>query len=400
MDIQTIGQTLVLILVCYWLYKCTVTVTENRFKVVEGWTGRYIRTISGSKDERVATQKDEDNSPKDAQGNPTILLGDIILGKDNGSIDFILWPLQQISTYQMRKIVRKSSADLTELEKKNLAWGKAEQDTEVSLTETSISNHYRKQFTYEMHFDGLSTGETQGVADSPAQNVKMRVRLNVTTYACNIFQSRYQEDDGGKWLTTLQGVIMSALSEIFGANSFDDISKLRTAKFNDIELADGKKFLERVDTEMLQIKKLGQGVSDINFLADEVMDESKDFVKAKEDAVRATIEKAAAADRGAAIALLLAPKVTAAKTIMNLDTVNRKSLKQTEDATTVKKFASLATSNIRVYVDGAQNESSNSSGKSVDVDKIIQGVVNLDIVKEINDESEDKDPGKKTKGGK
>jgi hypothetical protein len=214
----------------------------------------------------------------------------------------------------------------------------------------------------------------------------MSVKLAITTWGENPFRTRYQEGDGGKWLSTMHAVIMSALSEIFGDHSFDDISNLRSVKFNDIKLDDDRTFIQRIDDEMLRVKNLGQGVIDINFMADDVMDESKDFVKAKGEAVRAAIEKGAAADRSAAEALLLKPRVDAAKELMNQNNENQKDLKKIPDATTVSKFKSLADSNIRVYVDGGTDKSSNGSS-AVDIDKIVQGAINMDIVKEINDES-------------
>ncbi len=385
MNPQIIAGILVVILILIWLYQCGVVVKENEFKIVEGFTGRFIRIISGSKGDHAATQKDVDNKVKDEDGT-LVEIGDIIPGNDAGPYDFILWPLQRISTYRMEKIEDRVSADLTDEEKKIIVWGDPSKDKEVSISKMSISNHYRKQYTYKMVFEGLATGKTKGAHGSEAQNVKMTVKIAVTTCTRNPFRTRYQEGDGGKWLSTMHAVIMSALSEIFGARSFDDISELRTEKLNDIKLKDGRTFIQRIDDEMLKVKNLGQGVLDMNFIADDVMDESKDFVKAKAEAVRAAIEKGAAADRSATEALLLKPRVDAAKALMQENTANQKDLKKIPDATTVSKFKSLAESNIRVYVDGGTDKSSNGSS-TVDVDKIVNGTISMDIVKEINDES-------------
>jgi hypothetical protein len=156
MNAQIIAGILVVILILLWFYQCSVVVKENEFKIVEGFTGRFIRIISGSRGERAATKKDVANGVKDAEDN-LVELGDIIPGNDSGPYDFIWWPLQRISTYEMEKIVDRISADLTDEERKSIIWGDPAKDKEVSISKKSISNHYRKQYTYKMVFEGLAT---------------------------------------------------------------------------------------------------------------------------------------------------------------------------------------------------------------------------------------------------
>ncbi len=378
MEPEIIGKILLAILMLLWLYKCAVLVPENYCKIVEKYTGVYKKGFCGIPGKRIATEEDLKN-------NPDLQLGDLIDGKKTPSLVFIAWPYYRIATYNIKKIVPRNSKDLTESEKGRIAWGDPNVDAEVFIFVESTSNHYRMQSTLRLKFSGLSTGKTQSVANSTAQNVKMTVMLNATTYLCNPYRCRYQESDGGAWVDILNDVIMSALSQVWGTRSFDDISDLRAQKFNDIPLENNKKFLERVDEEMLSIKKIGQGVKDVIILDDDVMPESKRFVDAKEDVAVAQQEEVASVARGAAEAALIKPKVAAAEKLMKIDTANKKALKSTVDATTQKKFESIAQSKVTVYVEAANDNAGNPA--NIDPNKLIQNAIGLNIAKQVDDES-------------
>ncbi|HEY0979923.1 MAG TPA: hypothetical protein VGE18_00740 [Candidatus Paceibacterota bacterium] len=329
--------SIALALLCLWIYKCIVRVREDQYKVVEGWSKRYIRTISGVKGKQAATEEDvvAGRAPQ---------LGEIIDGEDNGAWDWIWYGLEFIATYKMRKIIHKQRTDLTARDLTNVAWGNPDTDSEVSVSVESISDHYREQYTYELRFDRLETGNEDtedGKGQKITQNVKMSVLLNVTVVTTNPYRTMYKESDGGRWLIILHNVIMSCLSELFSKRSFNGISSLRGEKLDVVVLPDGKTACGRINEQMLDVKNLGQKTEDLDFLDFEVMDESKDFVKALAEQARAAVEKGTAADRAEAERLLLRPQVEAKKELVVAERDAFIKIRQTEDVTAIKQVEGL-----------------------------------------------------------
>jgi hypothetical protein len=310
---------------------------------------------------------------------------------------FIFFGVFHIAKYKLGKVVRKESSELTAEDRNNIVWGDPATDKEVSVIVWSTSDHYRKQFTYELVFDSLETGKPVG-SQGGAQNIAIKIRLNVSTCTWNPYETMYQEDDGGKWLLEEQAVILSALNEILADMSYDDLSAFRATKLDAFKLQDGRTFIERVNDEMLETKRFGQQTFDMNFLDYEIKPESQAFIDAMSRRSTAALNKQTAADEAAAVTLLLAPKVDAAKALMIQDKTNEVDIKKTLDATVVKKFESIRHSNIRVYIE-AEGSSSPGNRERIDVQKVIEGVINLDVVKEITDEANDPTPAKTTQKG-
>jgi hypothetical protein len=389
MGIQVIGVSLLIVLISWWLYMCTVVVRENTVKIVEDWTGNYTKIFSGIRGKRFATKED-------VKDDPSLRLGQIMDGKKSRSIKFIFYGLFHIATYKLGKIVRKKSASLTVEDKKNIVWGDPANDLEVSIIEWSVSNHYRKQSTYELVFDDLETGKDTASKDG-AQNVAVAIQLNVSTSTWNPYETMYQENDGGKWLLEERAVILSVLNELLADMSYDDLSSLRGNDLNSYKLEDGRTVVETVCSKMLEVKRFGQKTFDINFLDYKIKPESQAFIDALNNRANAVLNKQAAKEQGEAKTLLLAPGINAAKELMNQDKLNQIAIKQQVDATVVKKFEFIKGSNIRVYIE-AEGSSSTGNREGINIDKVIEGVINLDVVKEITDESNDQNqqkPGKK-----
>jgi|GEM_PF-2936064 len=413
-----VSGAMALALLLFCLYKGTVKVNEDQVKIVENVGGRYIRKISGIRGLRGATKSD-------LRDNALLRLGQLIPGEDSGSFDFIWWPLEFISGYEMRKIIRKETANLTPEEKQHILWG-TEDDTEVSLMRSSRSNHYRKQFTYEMHFDGLETGREKDSEESKdktvgnkkknaqnvkptineqknAQNVKMRVRMNITVCLENGRDAMYQEGDGGKWLTTLHSVIMSSLSEIWSCHSFTGISDLRGRKFNDIALKDGKTFLERINEQMLDVKNLGQKSIDSDFLDYEIMPESKKFLDALDNLARSEVAKETAVNEAAAKTTLLAPEINATIQLVSAKKGAIIDIRNTVDKTVIEQAKNLPRG-LRMLASNLYNPHDNSitlDTNPIKIDKLSTEVMAKHAVDEMKmDEPSNKNNSNKKGGNK
>lgn len=344
-----LGSIIALILILFWLYKCIVRVEEDKVKDVEDWGGRYVKSIYGIKGFRAATQED-------VALNPRLRLGQRIKGEDSGTFDFILWPYEKIPTYPMRKIVQREAATLSPEEVKNIVWG-TKNDTEVSIIEDSVSNHYRGQFTYEMHFDGLETGRKP--PEDPknptieeqknAQNVKVRVKLNVTVELENSRDARYQEADAAQWLPVLHSVVMSCLNEVFSCNTYTGISDIRAKKLDDVMLTDGKTFKKRINEQMIRVKHLGMKTTDLDFLDYEIMPESKAFLDALEELSKSEVGKQIAINKAEANRALLKPELEARKELIAQQRDAHIKLKQIKDVTTVEQAKALPRE-LRTYV--------------------------------------------------
>ena len=323
----------------YWLYRCIVRIKEDQIKVVESFTGRYIQQFVGIEGKTYA---DEDYThPSDPSLNITI--GDLIDGEDDGHLAWIWFPFERIATYDMRKIVRVQTSDLTkeELDPENhlIAWGDPKNDTELSMYRSSNSNHYRRQFTYEMHFDNVETGR-ENKAEA-AQNVKLRIRLNLTVCTKNAKDTMYREGDGGKWLTTLHSVTLSCLNELCANKTFTLISDLRGKKLDDQMLSDGKTFKQRINEQMLTVKNLGQETIDLDFLDYEIMKESQPFIKALQDRSVAAVNKETAGDLAEIKRLELQPVVNAKKDLIKASRDATMKLYGTENVTVVRQTQAL-----------------------------------------------------------
>ncbi|MFZ4499878.1 MAG: hypothetical protein ACOYMZ_00060 [Minisyncoccia bacterium] len=339
-----LGSIIAIIVILFWLYKCIVRVEEDKVKDVEDWGGRYARSIYGIKGFRAATEQDVVNAPVEQP----LRLGQRIPGEDSGTFDFILWPYEKIPVYPMRKIVQRETGTLSPEEKGHILWG-TEKDTEVSIMKDSVSNHYRGQFTYEMHFDGLETGRKPPVdpknptieEQKNAQNVKVRVQLNVTVELENSRDARYQEADAAKWLTTLHSVIMSCLNEVFACNSYTGISDIRGKKLDDVTLTDGKTFKGRINEQMLDVKHLGMKTTDLDFLDYEIMPESKEFLDALDELAKSEVGKQIATNKADANRTLLQPELDARKQLIVQQRDAYIRIRETKDVTTIEQAKAL-----------------------------------------------------------
>ncbi len=362
-----------------WLYKCLVLRKEDHIKIVESYAQRYIRQIVGIRGYRAATKDDE---------SPPVVEGDLIKGESPGNLDWIWWPFQRIATYEMRKIVRKNVAELTPQEQapeNNLIlWGNLTGDTEVSVLKISKSNHYRRQFTYEMTFENVETGRDSTKAE--AQNVKLRIRLNATVCTKNARDTMYQEGDGGKWLATLHTIILSCLNELLAKNSFAQLSDLRGSKLDDQKLGDDRiTFKARINEQMLKVKHLGQETIDLDFLDYEIMPESQPFAKSLQDRAIAAVDKETSKDKAEAVKNELEPIVNAKKALIAAGKEATKDLYGTVNQTVVQQTRALPRM-LRVFAGSLFSPNPTHFDTSLpDTKDIIKQSLANDIVDEIKE---------------
>lgn len=374
----------------YWIYKCFVLVKEDQLKIVESYSGRYLRQTSGIRGKRAATKRDVE----EANPQQNITIGDLIDGKENKNIAWIWYGLQRIPTYQMRKIVRKKSGELTARERELIVWGNPEKDTEVSILQISTSDHYRRQFTYEMTFENIETGRDQNQEN--VQNVKIRIMLNVTVCTKNAYQTKYREGDGGKWLETLHNVTLSCLNELCATKTFAKISDLRGVKLDDQKLSDNKTVKQRINEQILDTKHLGQETIDLDFLDYEIMEESRLFAETLQNRAIAAIEKETAKDKGAAVKEELKPIVAAKKNLMNAAKEATKDLYRTKNETVVEQTKALP-KYLRVFAGNLYSPQPIQFDTTLpDTKEIIKESLAHDIADEIRDNSNKS--AQKTKG--
>jgi hypothetical protein len=373
---QNIALLLVAILLLIYLYHCIVIVSENKLIIIETWTKRYIKTLSGVKGIRAATEAD-------VAKNPTLELGQLIPGKESSSLQFILYGPYRKARYRKNKNFRKNSEDLKPEDKKLISWGNADEDTQVTLSESCEFDFYWYQDTIELLFDNLETGIAKGKGDH-AQNIKMRVRQTITVWTQNPYKTMYKEGNGGKWVEILQDIIMSGLSAIFSTRSYDDISKLRSQKLDEVEIVDGETFDHRVNHHMIDVKDMGKLTGDMMFLDYEISPESQAFL----DALAKNAESLLAADTAEADAkalnALLQPELNAEIKLMTAKKKALLELRDRPDQTVVQQAKSLP-QNLRVLVGSLHGGSDGDNFKEFKGPKN-KKIVNQVVANEIDDE--------------
>lgn len=361
-----IGVSL-LILLALWLYKCIGVIDEGRHKNIYSF-GRWVRTISGSRNEK-----------------PDKVTGELIKIPDDEKRNtrrffFILYPIEKTSFFDFDFTTVKNVAKLTEEEKKHIEWGNVTKDNEVVVSRVEKTDHHRDQYDYDMIFKDIETGLPQlppaidvSKIKSP-QNVKVKLRLRITVKARNP-QDAENRTGGGTiiWFPSLKAVIATGLGDIVGSGSFSDLIKLRGENLDTKKLTSSTQptFLDYVNYQMLKIKKLGYEVLSMDFIDYEIMPESAGYIKSLADLANSEVNKEKADNLAYIADKRLEPYVRRAKELIDQYQQSIIAIKKQVDQTMATSTENLKNLKILGHLNAVNGSGENKSPEIPSLETII-----------------------------
>lgn len=379
MNPQIIFGVSIIILLILWIYKCIVIRKEGRHINIFSF-GKWVRTIVGARDSEIIKENGE--------------IGEIPEGEPRNTkrFDFIFYPIERTSSFDFAFSAVKPVSQLTDEEKKHVEWGDITKDNEVVVSRLERTNHHRDQYDYDMIFKDIETGLPQlpsGIDTSKIkspQNVKVKLRIRATVKAVNV-QDAENRTGGGTliWFPSLKGIIATGLGDLVGSGSFSDLIKLRGENIDKKKLSSSElpTFLEYVNQQMLEIKKLGYKVLSIDFIDYEIMPESAGYIKSLADLADSEVKKEKA-DNDAYIAdKRLEPYVKRAKELIG---EYKKAIIDVKNQ--VDKTMATATENLKeLKILGSLNTSGTDSGKTPEMPNL-ETIINILVAQEAKAEIE------------
>lgn len=386
---------LILSFIAYYICMCVNT-------IVEGWHynikrfNRWNRSISGARD-RVF-----DND------------GNLIPGVNTQTFFWLWWGFEKKDGYQFHFVEGRDSTKVNlETDKQSILWNPTMGDALITYERDVWTTHHKDQHDYRFGLNGLETGKKIGAAKKTepdiVENVKINTLLNSTVRMMNIYKAQYRAGGDADWYNSLYATIEGALGEVLGQTVYADLGLLRGERLQNILVkntepqsigpalvttpyfadAKGKRlkkitFLQRINYEMMIVKDLGMELINITMMGFEPDDESKDFVRAMQKQAISEVNVKTAQNEGIALGEILNVKETFIKNLITAEQAARIAIKNTKDATTEVKFTKLAESKITVYVDG-QSGGSASDNNNLDVNKMIETAIGVDMSKKIDD---------------
>ncbi len=270
--------------------------------------------------------------------------------------------------------------------------------------------------------------EEKKKAEDPAsphhqpQNVKVTCNVNSTIVMKNIFQARYQAGGKADWYRSVVATITGTLGEVVSDRTFGELSEIKGEKLQDVHVKNtepkhgsivrdelGKPvvengqqkryqsffldengnqleritFIQRINYEVLVVKKLGVELTNITLVDYEMDTVSKKYADALADNAIAGVQQDTAVKKAEAITSLLRPRIRAAQTLIreSADQINR--IKSQEDVTKVREAEHQTQMRMKV-LGGTGNEYENMMPS---IDKLINTVLGLEVSKDLNQDT-------------
>lgn len=393
--------------VCYWIYWCIAKKEPGKFKIKTNLAGKPIKGINGIEDIVVSSE------------------GKIVPGNNKGSYEWIWRPFQKIDKYEFGWVEGIAVAEIGKYPNATVLRGGAVTDGKLTIQRKERTVYHLSQHDYRFWITNLETGEpkpTQQNATHP-ENIKVGCLLNGTIVMENIYDARFRAGGKANWYFSVEAVIISTLGEIIGDRTYKAINEIRGEKIQDVQVKntepmkdslildgegvpelnpDGTKkryqpifvdndgnrletvtFIQRVNYEILVIRKLGVKAINIALLDYEMDAESKAFGKALNDNAIATVGVDTADKIGQAIAKKMAPKIKMMKDLISHATNRLIKVKKTRDVT--KTQVSKNQNQLRVNVNAGSND---EFVKPIDVKDLVNFFLSDQISQEISDEGQ------------
>lgn len=392
--------SLISLLILWYISNCFNTVREGwHYNIV--LFGRWSRTISGVRD-RIP----------DKEGN--LIVCD---GCNTATWFFIFYGVERIASYRFHWV---EGMETTKIDPngnpENIIWGKTKDDALVTVQRDEMTTHHKDRHDYRFRLNGLETGkkENEPVDTDVVENVKINTLLNSTIRMMNPFKAQFRSGGDADWYNSLYATITGTMGEVLADTIYADLGDLRGEKLQNVlvkntepqEIAatdantqsheilfkdnNGKRsekitFIQRINYEMMIVKDLGIELVNITMMDFEPDDAYKGFVEAMQRQAISSVNVKTAENDAQARKKKLDVEKNYAIDILTASKNAKIELKKTEDVTVTKKAQHLA--NLRVLVE-SQSGISNDIG-TVDVNKLINNTVSLDVAEEIRSESDD-----------
>lgn len=410
MNTFSVFQTMLGTFLLYYFYRCIVVVKENQYKNINRF-GRYHRTISGSR-ERVALQN-----------------GQLVLVEPDQTNDkkfvWIWWLVDSVAWYLFTWVEAMSSSK-AKTKKGKVLWGDVEKDAEVSFERSEWTNHHKDQHDYRFRVNNLETGKNikkdtvteEKKNKKETENVKVDFSLNGTVKMMNVYDAQYRTGGEGDWYGSLAATLTGVLGEVVGNKIYSDLHELRGDKIESIEVRntepekgelvndpsgarnqngtpklvahtplfadrhgnrlDTIRFIDRINYEMLFVKRLGVMLINITIMDYEVSEESQQYVKALQENAISVINLETSKNKAFALRSILEPKKKFVLDIVQKAKDAQILIKKAEDVTITKK--AQAQPNLRVEVASGQSDRSFMPN----VNELVNLALGMDIAKEID----------------
>jgi len=385
---------LIFLLIAFYFYQCINS-------IVEGWHydikrfGRWNRSISGAR-ERVIDD-----------------YGNLVPQANTQTFFWMWWGVEKIDDYQFHFVEGRESTKIDiNADKQNILWGATKDDALITYERDVWTTHHKDQHDYRFSLKGLETGKKADPGKKQdtdvVENIKVNTLLNSTVRMMNPYKAHYRAGGDADWYNSLYATVEGALGEVLSGTIYADLGELRGERLQNVQVrntepqaivpnADTKPyfvdaqekrletitFLQRINYEMMIVKDLGVELINITMMDFEPDEAYKGFVKAMQDQAISDVKVRTAENEATALNKVLNVKKGFIMGILKAKKNAEIALKGKEDATTVSKFKSLANSNIRVFVDSQSGGS--TANNNLDVNKLIETAIGLDVVKEIND---------------
>lgn len=341
---------------------------------------------------------------------------------------FIAFPFEYVPRYKFRWGEAKPLSEIPQ-DKQGFIMriGSVINNTIVSFLRIELTNKHKHQHSYRFVFRSLETGEKRGAAKNAdtVQNVKLDIETSTLVIMQNPAKAQFTDGGDAEWYNELEASFQGVFTEIMRNTVFADLKEIcgtsignklvsnveplaRAPKtnnqkdpgYNPIFLDGNSKrkdfitVIERINYEMLIAKNLGVRIEAPSILNFDVAEESKEFVTAVEKQAISEVNLRTAKNNAGALNETLQVKKNFIVSVAAANVKATRAIKLTPDATVIGKAAEMRQApNLRVYVEGGTTPQAATG--SIDVNKLIETTLGLDIAQEINDES-----SKKPKGGK
>ncbi len=385
------AEVIFAVLFFFWIYKCIVVREEGKHKNVIT-LGRFSRTISGTAD-RIYDKTTKRLIPATEPNHATL--------------GWIWFGFQWISYYRFPWKEPKKSSDVTAGDK-NIISGDPEKDVEVSYYRYEKTNHHRDQHDYRFDVFSIETGEKKKkkTEEKNPENVTVDLFLQGTVKMDSPYEAEFR--NSAYWHPSVEATIKSAVSEIVSTLTYADLPKIRGEKletylvkntepqnptrivgqnqqpeffFKDSNSRRKAKvtFLERINYEILIVKRLGVFLINIPLLDYQISEESIEYVKALTERAVSEVRLETSQNKGTALKAEMRPRIEGAIELINADRDATIAKKKVRDVTIIERSKNMQ--NLRVLV---ESNSGQNMSPSIDVANLVQTAVGLDLAHEIN----------------
>ncbi len=379
-------------LLLFYIYKCVIKKEEGRHKNVMSF-GRFSRTVSGVRD-RVYDPK-------------TVKLVD---GENTGKFGWMWWLFESIPSYLF---------DWKEPGEKDKT-GSVKQINQTRYR-SELTNHHRNQEDYDFEPQDVETGEKNGQQkdDDNPQNVKINATIRGSIIMESPFDAQFR--NSGKWHESVEATISGLFGWVVSRMVYAQLPDIRGEKLastlvdntepdkptkvkpgdegkenpefvfyfadENEKRRDQIKFIDCINYEILEVKRLGVKLINLTLLDYEATAESKGYIDALQKNAISEVNLQTSTNNAKALDAVLEVKKAKAVELINTAKQAKIDVMKTEDATAIKVAEHLK--NVKVW----SAASGTDSDFDINVNEIVHTALNIDMA-DLLDLSDKKTGGK------